>query len=74
MSGAGYRIGPRPDAASVGRGGTIRRGAGQLTQPGDCLEIISCGPAYRPAGLVWPHLGEEQIAAIPVLATMANKR
>ncbi|MCA1676921.1 MAG: 5-formyltetrahydrofolate cyclo-ligase, partial [Actinobacteria bacterium] len=38
------------------------------------LEIISCGPAYRPAGLVWPNLGEKQIAAIPVLAAMANKR
>ena len=37
-------------------------------------EIISCGPAYRPRGVVWPNLGEEQIAAIPVLATMANDR
>ena len=35
-------------------------------------EIISCGPAYRPRGVVWPNLGEEQIAAIPVLAAMAK--
>jgi len=27
-----------------------------------------------PSGLMWPHIGEEQIAAIPVLATMANKK
>ncbi len=37
-------------------------------------EVISCGPAYCPRGLVWPNLGEEQIAAIPVLAAMANER
>lgn len=37
-------------------------------------EIITCGPAYRPHGLVWPKLGQEQIAAIPALAAMANKR
>ncbi|MGH3775648.1 MAG: 5-formyltetrahydrofolate cyclo-ligase [Pseudonocardiaceae bacterium] len=37
-------------------------------------EIVSCGPAYRPRGLVWPNLGEEQIAAIPILAAMAGKR
>jgi 5-formyltetrahydrofolate cyclo-ligase len=37
-------------------------------------EVISCGPAYCPRGLVWPNLGEEQIAAIPVLAAMAGKR
>lgn len=36
-------------------------------------EIISCGPAYRPRGLVWPNLGDEQIAAIPVLAAMADR-
>ena len=35
-------------------------------------EIIFCGPAYRPRGVAWPNLGEEQIAAIPVLAAMAN--
>jgi 5-formyltetrahydrofolate cyclo-ligase len=37
-------------------------------------EIISCGPAYCPRGLVWPNLSEEQIAAIPVLAAMVGKR
>lgn len=37
-------------------------------------ELISRGPAYRPRGLVWPNLGEEQIAAIPVLAAMAGER
>ncbi|MGH3752321.1 MAG: 5-formyltetrahydrofolate cyclo-ligase [Pseudonocardiaceae bacterium] len=37
-------------------------------------EIISCGPAYCPRGLVWPNLGTEQIAAIPVLAAMADQR
>jgi 5-formyltetrahydrofolate cyclo-ligase len=37
-------------------------------------EVIRCGPAYRPQGLVWRNLGEEQIAAIPVLAAMANER
>lgn len=37
-------------------------------------EIVSCGPAYCPPGLVWPNLGKEQIAAIPVLAAMADER
>ncbi|MGQ0719814.1 MAG: 5-formyltetrahydrofolate cyclo-ligase, partial [Pseudonocardiales bacterium] len=37
-------------------------------------EVISCGPAYCPRGLVWPNLGKEQIAAIPVLAAMADER
>jgi 5-formyltetrahydrofolate cyclo-ligase len=37
-------------------------------------ESIFCGPAYRPRGVVWTNLGEEQIAAIPVLAAMANDR
>lgn len=37
-------------------------------------EIIACGPAYRPQGLVWPNLGKEQIRAIPVLAAMANEQ
>ena len=37
-------------------------------------QIISCGPAYCPRGLVWPNLSEEQIAAIPVLAAMVGKR
>lgn len=34
-------------------------------------EIISCGPSYRPPGLVWSSLQPDQIAAIPVLVTMA---
>ncbi|MGH3899810.1 MAG: 5-formyltetrahydrofolate cyclo-ligase [Pseudonocardiaceae bacterium] len=37
-------------------------------------EVISCGPAYYPRGLMWPNLGKEQIAAIPVLAVMADRR
>jgi len=37
-------------------------------------EVLRCGQAYRPQGLVWGNLGEEQIAAIPVLAAMANER
>jgi 5-formyltetrahydrofolate cyclo-ligase len=37
-------------------------------------EIIFCGPAYRPRGVAWPSLGEEQITAIPVLAAMAKDR
>lgn len=37
-------------------------------------EIISCGPAYYPEGLIWPNLGKEQIAAIPVLAAMARQQ
>ncbi len=30
-------------------------------------EVISCGPARRPHGLVWEHLSPEKIAAIPIL-------
>jgi 5-formyltetrahydrofolate cyclo-ligase len=37
-------------------------------------EVISCGPAYCPRGLVWPNLRAKQIAAIPVLAAMAGER
>ncbi len=37
-------------------------------------EVIHCSSAYRPRGLVWSNLGEDQIAAIPVLAAMANER
>ncbi len=36
-------------------------------------EIIYGGAAYRHPGLVWPNLRQEQIAAIPVLATMAER-
>lgn len=31
-------------------------------------EVIRCVRAPRPPGVVWPHLDEEKIAAIPVLA------
>ncbi len=37
-------------------------------------EVIRCGPPYRPQGLIWPNLTEQQIAGIPVLAAMANDR
>jgi 5-formyltetrahydrofolate cyclo-ligase len=33
--------------------------------------IIRCPPHPRPRGIVWEHLDEEKIAAIPVLATRA---
>lgn len=42
-----------------------------IVTPGD---IVSCGPASCPPGLVWPNLSEEQIAAIPVLAAMVGER
>lgn len=35
-------------------------------------EVIPCGPARRPAGLIWEHLSPEKIAAIPVLAARAG--
>lgn len=37
-------------------------------------QIIGCGTAHRPQGLVWQNLGEKQIAAIPVLAAMGKER
>lgn len=37
-------------------------------------EVIHCGPPHRPTGLIWNTLDHDKIAAIPVLATMANKR
>lgn len=30
-------------------------------------EVISCGPARRPHGLMWEHLSPQKIAAIPIL-------
>ncbi|UOE22040.1 5-formyltetrahydrofolate cyclo-ligase [Thermobifida halotolerans] len=36
-------------------------------------EVIECNPPRRPAGLIWEHLGQEKIAAIPVLAARASK-
>ncbi len=41
-----------------------------LITPG---EIIPCGPPHRPTGVVWTTLDPDKIAAIPVLAAMANK-
>lgn len=37
-------------------------------------EIIHCDTPYRPTGVVWDALDRDKIAAIPVLAAMANKR
>ncbi|MFD8497764.1 5-formyltetrahydrofolate cyclo-ligase [Amycolatopsis sp. NPDC059657] len=31
-------------------------------------EVIACGPARRPEGLIWEHLSAAKIAAIPALA------
>jgi 5-formyltetrahydrofolate cyclo-ligase len=36
-------------------------------------EVIECSPPRRPTGLVWEHLGEEKIAAIPVLAARSGE-
>jgi 5-formyltetrahydrofolate cyclo-ligase len=35
-------------------------------------EVIACSPPRRPTGLIWEKLGEEKIAAIPVLAARAG--
>jgi 5-formyltetrahydrofolate cyclo-ligase len=35
-------------------------------------EVIMCGPPRRPRGLLWTHLDEEKIRAIPVLAARAK--
>ncbi|MGH3980897.1 MAG: 5-formyltetrahydrofolate cyclo-ligase [Pseudonocardiaceae bacterium] len=37
-------------------------------------EIIPCGAPHRPTGVVWNALDRDKIAAIPVLAAMANER
>lgn len=37
-------------------------------------DIITCGPAYRPHGLVWSNLAKEKISSIRVLTAMANER
>ncbi|GAB3890149.1 5-formyltetrahydrofolate cyclo-ligase [Kibdelosporangium lantanae] len=37
-------------------------------------EVITCGPARRPSGVIWDHLSPEKIAAIPVLAARADGR
>lgn len=31
-------------------------------------EVIECGPPRRPSGILWEHLSEQKIAAIPILA------
>jgi 5-formyltetrahydrofolate cyclo-ligase len=36
-------------------------------------QVIKCPPSRRPSGLVWEHLGEEKIAAIPALAARASR-
>lgn len=37
-------------------------------------EVISCGPARRPEGLIWEHLTADKIAAIPVLTALSAQR
>ncbi|MFD2466277.1 hypothetical protein [Amycolatopsis silviterrae] len=37
-------------------------------------EVIYCEPRRRPQGIVWEHLSEEKIRAIPVLASRADAR
>lgn len=36
-------------------------------------EAIECSPPRRPPGLLWEHLDEEKIAAIPVLAARVSR-
>lgn len=36
-------------------------------------EVIVCGPPRRPRGLLWTHLDEEKIRAIPVLAARTER-
>lgn len=37
-------------------------------------EVIYCGPAHRPAGLIWEHLPADKIAAIPILRALSARR
>jgi 5-formyltetrahydrofolate cyclo-ligase len=37
-------------------------------------EVIWCGPPRRPPGILWEHLHQDKIAAIPVLETLAAQR
>jgi 5-formyltetrahydrofolate cyclo-ligase len=37
-------------------------------------EVIRTGARRRPRGILWEHLDEEKIAAIPALAARATKR
>ena len=36
-------------------------------------EVTECQPRRRPSGLIWEHLGQEQIASIPLLAARARQ-
>lgn len=35
-------------------------------------EVIECPPAPRPEGIIWEHLSQEKIAAIPVLTALQS--
>jgi 5-formyltetrahydrofolate cyclo-ligase len=37
-------------------------------------DVIACAPPRRPTGLSWDEVTPEQIAAIPILATMRSRR
>jgi 5-formyltetrahydrofolate cyclo-ligase len=37
-------------------------------------EVIWCGPPRRPPGILWEHLHQDKIAAIPVLEALAAQR
>jgi 5-formyltetrahydrofolate cyclo-ligase len=37
-------------------------------------EVIACGSPRRPPGVMWEHLDEEKIAAVPVLASLDAQR
>jgi 5-formyltetrahydrofolate cyclo-ligase len=37
-------------------------------------EVITCRAARRPTGILWDHLDDEKIEAIPVLRNLARKR
>jgi 5-formyltetrahydrofolate cyclo-ligase len=37
-------------------------------------EVISCRRARRPPGILWEHLDDEKVTAIPVLTSLAQKR
>lgn len=37
-------------------------------------QVITCAPPRRPRGIMWDHLSQDKIAAIPTLAAMASHR
>ena len=37
-------------------------------------QVITCGPPRRPRGIMWDHLSQDKIRAIPTLAAMASHR